>query len=442
MQKLNLTREKLLPLAAKIGLIFAAFIIFNEPGLSQTKFALDLKGKFDVKQISESFGLNRQFGFAPDGKSFFAISNKQNLTIWETATQTPKHSLTGKFLEAVFSPDGKHLAIMLKNEILLLDSETGKISKSKTYKGNIKFLDWNPTSKSLAIGAENYTVDILNGETGETKKSFAICKKDKGFLDKVLDTSYYQAKFTNGGEKLLTFCDDPTGKLWNPETGEIIFTFTHPPSVSYQGAKPKNPDISWSLVSPNGKWILTMTYDDRRLWNAQTGELVRVFNDSVFFSSDGRYLQVGNESKNNSSLKILDLETLEVKKSFPNYPGRIVAWSSDGKIFVTNDTDKKQGAIWEMEDDKETASLKTYAKSSFDFVSSYLTDVDIFRFSPNDKILMVQNQKEIKFLNSENGEKLLGFDTLQTPAVWSHDGKFLLSKSKEKGKLFLYEVVY
>ncbi|MBA2620129.1 MAG: hypothetical protein H0U87_02900 [Acidobacteria bacterium] len=427
-------------------ILISLFCLFSIlPVFAQT-VQTKLAAKFDARLAD--FG---QFGFSPGENIFFAIDDGQKLTVWETKSRAQKYSLTGKFAGANFSPDGEWLAVFSKKEITILTAESGKIqAKSGTYKDEIKFLGWNPNSKNFAVGTKNFTVDILNVETGEIKNSAVIHEKKKGFFGRLNDDAdfiWIKATFTPDGSKILTVCQDPTAEIWDVVTGKLIQTFTLKLEPPYQGALPKLPGIYYAEISSDGRWILIGSYDQNRLWETETGKLVKEISgySHPSFSPDNRYLgMITDSTSKERATALFDLSTKEIKTISAKYNGEMVAWSSDGNMFITDRTtdemNKNVAYIWDAETGKQKATLKTYSKGCLDFVSTCLSDFDIFRFSPNSQILMSQNKKQVRLLNSENGNKILSLDGAISPAVWSSRGNFVLAKDVEKGKIGLWQV--
>lgn len=250
----------------------------------------------------------------------------------------------------------------------------------------------------------------------------------------------------------MTTSNDATAEFWEIETGKLIQTFTLKPEPSYLSkpsylgtSKLVSPPILFAEISSDGKLILT----ENRLWEVATGKLINEFDkySSPHFSPNSHYLKMLTGSvEKGFSTAIYDLSTLKIKTILPKDSGKIVAWSPDEKIFITDLTNqensKKQAYIWETETGKKLAELKTHAKYCFDFVSTCISDWDRFSFSLNGKVLMSQSKDEVKFLNPQNGEVIFRLDGAQFPAIWSPNWRFLLSKAKEKGKIILFDVTY
>ena len=98
--------------------------------------------------------------------------------------------------------------------------------------------------------------------------------------------------WNNDGTKLASGSDDKTVKVWDPTTGECLWTLTGHQSL-----------VSSVHFSPDGTRLVTGSYDKTvKFWNPETGEelcqlrghsgVVR----SVCFSSDGKKLTSGSSA--------------------------------------------------------------------------------------------------------------------------------------------------
>jgi hypothetical protein len=121
------------------------------------------------------------------------------------------------------------------------------------------------------------------------------------------------------------------------------------------------------MISPDTSLLLTQDndrFDRHRLWNLQTGELIRVFETSPYWfadaianTSDGRCIVSGIREQ---SVKVWDLNTDQVIYSFPGYhpiPGRSpTAMTPDGKVLAyCNETNGI--VLWDLEVNQEIRVL-------------------------------------------------------------------------------------
>jgi WD40 repeat protein len=101
----------------------------------------------------------------------------------------------------------------------------------------------------------------------------------------------------------------------------------------------QHPQASFLALSPDAKWLATSGWhsDRVRLWNTQSGELVREWvvgrQTRVSFTPDSRQLIFGRGSE----FSFLDVSTLEISRRLRReiglYPGEVV-FSPDGKLMA------------------------------------------------------------------------------------------------------------
>lgn len=385
-------------------------------------------------------------GFSPDGARFFVVDYEKKVTVFETESQTPRYSLEGKFLTSEFNSDGKKLLIVSKKEISLLNVETGVVSGGfAKYKDEITFLGWNPNGKNFAVGAKNSTIEILDTETGKLQLSVVVHERKKSFFGRLFDYAFFRIAFTPDGENALIVSQDKTANLFDLNTGKILHSFQMKAVSPSPGESEEIPEITSIKFSKDGKWILTHSLYQNRLWETEAGNLIQEFDFSFpRFSPDSQVLGLVNE-KNKAETAIYDLAKREIRPILAKYSGGIADWSSDGKYFITDRTtdevSKNSAFIWRADTAQQTATIKTYSNHCFDFVSTCISNSDIFRFSSDNRILLSQNEKELKLINPENGETLFQTNEVRSPALWSPDGRYVLSNSKEKRKITLSKVI-
>jgi WD40 repeat protein len=119
---------------------------------------------------------------------------------------------------------------------------------------------------------------------------------------------------------LFTFVDFagvPNGAIWDVASGEKLREFEHPIGIIY------------GIFAPDGGTVLAVGRDNvARLWNANTGKLVREFRGHTnimwrgAFSPDGRYVFTTSQDK---SARMWDAQTGEQVRYFPGHALSAVA---------------------------------------------------------------------------------------------------------------------
>lgn len=166
---------------------------------------------------------------------------------------------------------------------------------------------------------------------------------------------------------------DPSKKIKKSKLQKIL-SGTHPDS---QGVQPTR-RIQWQasgslscilrvMISPDNSLLLSQDEyrrgDFHRLWNLQTGELIRVFETSPYWladaianTSDGRCIISGIRDK---SVKVWDLNTDQVIYSFSDYclsGCSPTAMTPDGKVLAYCN-EAHEIVLWDLEFNQEIRTL-------------------------------------------------------------------------------------
>lgn len=218
-------------------------------------------------------------------------------------------SKDGDLYCAVFSPDGKQLAVAYTREPtekeqnrgirlnFIVDlHETGKFEKSKTlrlskpndsdgemfgaklfesYRYNAFSCEFNNTSSYLASGSMGKNIAIYSFEYKKFAPSY------KGHSKRVTFVT-----FSPDGTYLCSTSKDETAKLWNVTLGGSIVTL-----------KGHTGTINSAAFSPDSRYVATASNDETiKIWDVKTSALLKTLDGisgeviSVKFSPDGTYL--------------------------------------------------------------------------------------------------------------------------------------------------------
>ncbi len=232
-------------------------------------------------------------------------------------------------------------------------------------------------------------------------------------------TSVESVSLSSDGKRLATGSWDKTAILWNAETGEKIRVFAgHTTSVQ-----------SVSLSS-DGKRLATGSLDKTAiLWNAETGEKIRVFAghtnfvSSVSLSSDGKRLATGSLDK---TAILWNAETGEKIRVFAGHTTSVqsVSLSSDGKRLATGSWDNT-AILWNAETGEK---IRVFA--------GHTTSVQSVSLSSDGKRLATGYSDSTAILwNAETGEKIrvfAGHTNYVYSVSLSSDGKRLATGSLDK----------
>lgn len=212
---------------------------------------------------------------------------------------------------------------------------------------------------------------------------------------------------------------DDTIRIWNLQTGSLIRTLTgHLKAVNS------------IAISPDGQLLVSGSDDTTiKVWYLQTGDLLHNLTghsrdvNAVAISPDGQFLASGSEDR---TVRLWRLSTGELLRSLSGIAGMVksIAISPDGKILASGGLDN-QIKLWSMGNGELIRTLH-----------GHLNSVYSVAISPDSKVLASGSKdKTIKLWNLATGElirTLSGHSDLVNAIAISPNGKMLISGSNDK----------
>ena len=161
--------------------------------------------------------------FSPNGK-FLVLATTNHLNLWDTGTwnalklidvgEVPIFVAQRKGMVA-FSPDGRRLAVVLKDGLKLLSvpalEEMAVLHEDMP---PVRFVSFSPNGQTVATSEHGQNVKLWDVETLQEIRVIS------GHSDSVC-----AAVFSPDGTKLATCSQDQTVKLWEVHSGKLIRTF-------------------------------------------------------------------------------------------------------------------------------------------------------------------------------------------------------------------------
>ncbi|HKS40040.1 MAG TPA: protein kinase [Blastocatellia bacterium] len=271
-------------------------------------------------------GAIRNLALSPDGKKLALwYSGLRPLSFWDTTTGKRLREIKNIYgVPAMFSPDGKLLALIDGRIINLLDVATEKVTA--TFDGHISAIHsvaFSPDGRLLATGSIDRTTKIWDISSG------GLIANIKGHEGEI-----FSVAFSPDGKTLATGSNDFTARLWD------IATVSGFAIIKDKGR------ICSLAFSPDGKTIVSSLFSSliNNLWDVGSGKQLGKIEEprisqSVAFSRDGKRLAIGYID---GTLKLLDATTYQEATSFKAHTKNIssLVFSPDGQMLVTASFDK------------------------------------------------------------------------------------------------------
>lgn len=270
-------------------------------------------------------------------------------------------------MSLVVSQDSKLFASLCgEYNACVWKASTGKlIHKVEIEKCCFSAVALSPTTDLLATGFSDGTIAIWEWRTGRRMSVLQNpIHKDKVFLSPANARVFSEAFSPNGEELAAAGLGWPVG-VWNVKTGTLIRQLTES-SIAFQNCtwqesavvgwnKSDKTCLAFSLAySPDGKTIAVGSKLWLRLWDAETGALIRTYPGateigSIAFSPDGELLAASAED---GSVAIWDARAGARLRAFQlsRKPLRSIVFSPDAKSLAASGWDGNI-YIWDPQTD-------------------------------------------------------------------------------------------
>jgi WD40 repeat protein len=294
--------------------------------------------------------------FSADGKTLAVTGGWDQpeepgeLVVWDLESRSQKlvKRQEKTIRRAVFSPDGKSLAICdFAGNVRLLDLSTGKIMQSLPERPKlVNSVAFTSDSKTLVAGGFNGTITIWDAAVGKEKETLTLPDEMITTVaissdDKYLAAITWQGKayvwdlpqlkkrhvltadlgqgqpgigeavaFSRDAKSFVTGCWDKTLKIWNTGDGKLVRELEGHATA-----------IQNAIYSPTASQLVTSDAKGTVIvWNAENGERIDTLDahqDRCFglaFSPDGKRLATAGWDR---VVKVWDTKTWKVDMTLP-----------------------------------------------------------------------------------------------------------------------------
>ena len=317
--------------------------------------------------LSNSFILGRHNDcvssatFSPDGRHVVSTSDDYTVKIWNVSdgqclkviNEHAENKKNPAFAvrSAVYSPDGQVILYTTEgNVIYAFDVETELTNPILNGEKAV----FSPDGRYIAVSDYKtiYIWDLYMGYCANTLKGH--------------DNRIESIAFDNVGRRLVS-SDDSSIRIWNLANGLCEDTIIGN-NVHYIDA----------VFALDNKYIVSASWDNTiRVWDVATGccadSLIGHANkiNSVAFSPDGKYLV---SASNDKTVRLWDMSIKECKKVLLGHNDRVSSakFSPDGKFIVSASVDNTV-RVWDI-NDKSQCLFNIEKCSKFDHYITYSLD--------------------------------------------------------------------
>jgi serine/threonine protein kinase/WD40 repeat protein len=180
-------------------------------------------------------------------------------------------------LSLAYDPTGRRLAVATPKSVRIIDAETGafQIELSPAAPLGFEGLVWHPQGDRLAVVDTDLGIRIWDVATGKVLNVLEGCRSGGVIVE-----------FNHAGDLLASSGWDDRLRLWNPDTGKLVF------STPY----------NWGMVrfSADDRWLAGDQWDGKiRLWEVARGCEYRTLvpNRRPFLGAGGRTFAISPDGR-------------------------------------------------------------------------------------------------------------------------------------------------
>ncbi|MEQ1638863.1 MAG: N,N-dimethylformamidase beta subunit family domain-containing protein, partial [Methylococcales bacterium] len=227
--------------------------------------------------------------FSSNGNELASISNN-SIKLWDLVSGNNRLILpqSSDFSNVVFSPDGKFIAAVDRNQHLSLwDSQSGTVNRVLVnYQGSVSSIAFSPDSTTLAISDKDAKVMFWNLKTGLERSS----------IEKQGNVAFANLVFSPNGEILVAVGEDASVRLLDLLSGSTIRVLA---------ANQNNGKVNTIAFSQDASLLAIGGQAQIKLWSLKTGleqvSLSRnkgaIISDLVFSQDGGTLSSVDNSGQ-------------------------------------------------------------------------------------------------------------------------------------------------
>jgi len=272
--------------------------------------------------------------FSPDGKKIVTSDEDSTIKIWDTESSRLLIDIKGDSGPAQFSPDGKKIVIAGDSTIKIWDAERGDLLAN--LKGHTSWgisAQFSKDGKNILTASFDNTAKVWDAETGTLlvdlsgnpyNVSIARFSPD----EKKIITVSSPRRIHNGGvlriSKVNSLDFNPSIRIWDAVTGKLLNELKGHNTIW----------ITSAYFSPDGKKIITSALDNTtKIWDTESGNLLYSFstvNEDDYLITDKDNHYDGTEAARKllyftCGTEVIELEQVKDQLWVPNLAERIMS---------------------------------------------------------------------------------------------------------------------
>jgi WD40 repeat protein len=388
--------------------------------------------------------------YSTDGNFIATGSSDKTIKLWRRSDGKEIRSYVGNDYGINYVEINKLgtliLSVSENGTLMIWDLPSGNIIKKlKPAEDRFTCASFHPDGRLVITGSRKSGIEVFDILTGNKITEFKAIPRDL-YSEKAFNYSEARTvKFSTDGKFVIAGVADYTAILWDASTGKELGKFKNTNSTCTSC-------LTEAQISADNKYVITVSSDSVKVFNRETGLLVRQLFGSggspegLTFSNDSRFIAAFESGV----AEVWELATgkLLIKKG--DYSERKImslGISPDSKQIATGN-EKRTSDVFDISSGKIVMTLKGYLNQVDERI---LTDpymywaalVNEAKLSPDGKYIAVgrtgNNAKLIDFKTGKVYKTLSGHKSMVISLCFSKDGKYLATGGID-GKAIIWDV--